>query len=57
MTPLEDALSHWKRLREGMDTVILGQHAVKEQVLACLLASGHALIEGVRQRRSRMAVA
>ncbi|HLA77951.1 MAG TPA: MoxR family ATPase [Vicinamibacteria bacterium] len=47
MTPLEDALSRWQRLREGMDTVILGQDAVKQQVLACLLAGGHALLEGV----------
>ncbi len=47
MTPLEDALSRWQRLRQGMDTVILGQNAVKEQVLACLLAGGHALLEGV----------
>jgi len=47
MTPLEDALSRWQRLRQGMDTVILGQDAVKEQVLACLLAGGHALLEGV----------
>ena len=46
MTPLE-ALSRWQRLRQGMDTVILGQDAVKEQVLACLLAGGHALLEGV----------
>lgn len=47
MTPLEDALSRWQRLRQGMDTVILGQDQVKEQVLACLLAGGHALLEGV----------
>ncbi len=47
MTPLDDTLSRWQRLREGMDTVILGQGAVKQQVLACLLAGGHALLEGV----------
>ena len=32
---------------QRLDTVVLGQEAVKEQVLACLLAGGHALLEGV----------
>ncbi len=47
MTTLDEALSKWRRLREGMDTVVLGQEAVKEHLLACLLAGGHALLEGV----------
>lgn len=35
------------RVREGLDRVILGQAKVKEQLLVCLLAGGHALLEGV----------
>ena len=34
------------RLRAGLDRVVFGQAVVKERVLACLLAGGHALIEG-----------
>jgi MoxR-like ATPase len=37
----------FRLLREGLDRVVLGQDAVKEQVLVCLLAGGHALVEGV----------
>jgi MoxR-like ATPase len=37
----------WRALGERLDTVILGQEAVKEKVLVCLLAGGHALLEGV----------
>jgi MoxR-like ATPase len=39
--------SAWGRLLQGLDKVILGQAAVKEQLLLCLLAGGHGLIEGV----------
>jgi len=35
------------RVRDGLDRVILGQSKVKEQLLVCLLAGGHALLEGV----------
>jgi MoxR-like ATPase len=34
-------------LLERLDRVVIGQPQVKEQVLVCLLAGGHALIEGV----------
>jgi MoxR-like ATPase len=37
----------WQRLKEGIDRVVIGQDAVKEQLLVCLLAGGHALLEGV----------
>jgi MoxR-like ATPase len=37
----------FRRLREGLDQVVIGQGAVKERVLVCLLAGGHALLEGV----------
>jgi MoxR-like ATPase len=35
------------RVRDGLEKVILGQSKVKEQLLVCLLAGGHALLEGV----------
>jgi MoxR-like ATPase len=35
------------RLREQLDGVVLGQARMKDHVLTCLLAGGHALIEGV----------
>jgi MoxR-like ATPase len=35
------------RVRDGLEKVILGQARVKEQLLVCLLAGGHALLEGV----------
>jgi len=35
------------RVRDGLERVILGQSKVKEQLLVCLLAGGHALLEGV----------
>lgn len=34
-------------VRSGMETVIIGQQAVIDQVLAAVLAGGHALLEGV----------
>jgi MoxR-like ATPase len=33
-------------LRAGLDRVVIGQGAVKDGLVACLLAGGHALIEG-----------
>jgi MoxR-like ATPase len=44
---LEEVHAAFSRLRQGLDTVILGQAHLKERVLACLLAGGHGLIEGV----------
>jgi MoxR-like ATPase len=35
------------RLRSGLDRVVMGQPLVKERLIACLLAGGHALLEGV----------
>ena len=37
----------WEKLRRGLDRVVLGQAKVKEELLLCLLAGGHGLIEGV----------
>jgi MoxR-like ATPase len=47
MLTLDEVFAKWGLLRERIDTVILGQEKVKEQVLVCLLAGGHALLEGV----------
>ncbi len=47
MLTLADVHERWRVLRERLDTVILGQGAVKEKLLVCLLAGGHALLEGV----------
>ena len=37
----------FRRLEEGVGAVIVGHAAVVRQAIVCLLASGHALIEGV----------
>jgi MoxR-like ATPase len=37
----------FRLLRAGLDRVVIGQDAVKERTLVCLLAGGHALLEGV----------
>ncbi len=34
------------RIREQLDTIVLGQPQMKERALSCLLAGGHGLIEG-----------
>jgi MoxR-like ATPase len=47
MFTLADVSERFRVLRERLDTVVLGQDAVKEKTLACLLAGGHALLEGV----------
>jgi MoxR-like ATPase len=44
---LDEVVQRWQTLKQRLDTVVLGQDAVKEQVLVCLLAGGHALLEGV----------
>ena len=45
--PSADAAERMQAVRAGLDQVVLGQDRVKEQMLVCLLAGGHALIEGV----------
>ena len=47
MATLDEVTTRFRALRERMDTVVQGQERVKEQVLTCLLAGGHALLEGV----------
>jgi MoxR-like ATPase len=47
MQTLADVAPRWQALREELDRIILGQEKVKEQALVCLLAGGHALLEGV----------
>ena len=47
MQTLADVAPRWEALRGQLDRIILGQDAVKEQSLVCLLAGGHALLEGV----------
>ncbi len=42
-----EAAAKFAVLREQMNRVIIGQDRVKEQVLVCLLAGGHTLLEGV----------
>jgi MoxR-like ATPase len=47
MQSASEISERWARLREQIDRVVVGQAAVKEQLLVCLLAGGHALLEGV----------
>ncbi|HVS29844.1 MAG TPA: MoxR family ATPase [Thermoanaerobaculia bacterium] len=47
MQTLAEVAPRWEALRAELDRIILGQDAVKEQSLVCLLAGGHALLEGV----------
>ncbi len=42
-----EVAAKWRELREQLDRVVLGQEQVKEQMLVCLLAGGHGLLEGV----------
>lgn len=44
---LQQAADIIRRMREEIRRVVVGQHAVVDQVLACCLAGGHVLIEGV----------
>ncbi|MGW8390377.1 AAA family ATPase [Pseudoduganella sp. HUAS MS19] len=44
---LAQAIDIVQRLREEIGRAIVGQQAVVEQVLACCLAGGHVLLEGV----------
>jgi MoxR-like ATPase len=43
---LQEVHAAWAALRQGLDRVILGQPEAKERALLCLLAGGHALLEG-----------
>ena len=47
MQSASEVSARWTLLREGIDRVVMGQEKVKEQLLVCLLAGGHALLEGV----------
>jgi MoxR-like ATPase len=47
MRSASEVAETWRLLREGVDRVVMGQEAVKEQLFVCLLAGGHALLEGV----------
>ena len=47
MQSASEVAEKWRLLREGIDRVVMGQEAVKEQLLVCRLAGGHALLEGV----------
>ena len=44
---LQQAVQIVQRLRAEIERAVIGQGAVIEQVLACVLAGGHVLIEGV----------
>ena len=44
---LDQAIAIIARMREEIGSAVIGQRAVIEQVLACCLAGGHVLIEGV----------
>lgn len=44
---LEEAAARIAALKEEIGRVIVGQQAVVEQLLWCLLAGGHALLEGI----------
>jgi MoxR-like ATPase len=44
---LQQAIDIVSRMREEIQRAVVGQHAVVDQVLACCLAGGHILIEGV----------
>ena len=44
---LDQAIAIIARMRDEIGSAVIGQRAVIEQVLACCLAGGHVLIEGV----------
>ena len=43
---LADVSLAFSKMREQLDSIILGQPRMKERTLLCLLAGGHALLEG-----------
>ncbi|MFC5700127.1 AAA family ATPase [Cohnella faecalis] len=44
---LEDAIAQFETLRQEVGRVIVGQGEVVEQLLWCVVAGGHALLEGI----------
>jgi MoxR-like ATPase len=44
---LTQAIGIVQRMRDEIRSAVIGQQAVVDQVLACCLAGGHVLIEGV----------
>ena len=44
---LQQAIEIVRRMREQISRAVVGQQAIVDQVLACCLAGGHVLIEGV----------
>jgi MoxR-like ATPase len=47
MDGVEKVGSAWRRLKQSLETVLIGQTAVVENLAATTLAGGHALLEGV----------
>ena len=47
MKSVPEVLAKLQTLRSGLDSIIVGQQAVKDRILICLLAGGHGLLEGV----------
>jgi MoxR-like ATPase len=47
MQTLAEVVAKCEALRTNLDRIILGQDVVKEQSIICVLAAGHALLEGV----------
>jgi MoxR-like ATPase len=43
----DEMSQRWIEVGENLSRVIMGQERVKEQILVCMLAGGHALLEGV----------
>jgi MoxR-like ATPase len=44
---VEEAVGRFEEIRREIGKVIVGQHEVVEQLLWCLVAGGHALLEGI----------
>ena len=55
MTPLREVLARWALVHERLRHLFLGQDRVKEEILTCLLAGGHVLLEGVPGTRKTLA--
>jgi MoxR-like ATPase len=47
MASVADLAPKINQLRDNLGRVVLGQEKVKDQILVCLLAGGHTLLEGV----------
>jgi MoxR-like ATPase len=46
MTPLAKVHATFSAISKALDTIVLGQPAIKHRALICVLAGGHALLEG-----------